>query len=81
MRPTYRYYIYNKRQTKRLVITPDGVCIQYEDGGVLDTNINPSNLFPGKTNLTKKQRKFIAKNAVEGYYYSPERIDRIRQEI
>lgn len=78
--PSYCYYIYNKARSKRLVITPWGVSVEYKDGGLLDTNICPAGLFPDALELTKEQKKFIAKNAVEGYYYSPEQMNRFYQQ-
>ncbi len=73
----YCYFVYNKSRSKRVVIMPWGVTVEYIDGGLMDTNICPERLHPGKKKLSRKEQVKIAKNSVEGVYYSPKEVDLI----
>jgi hypothetical protein len=71
----YCYLVYNKKRNKRVVITPWGVTVEYINGGLMDTNICPDRLYPGRHKLTRKEQIKIARNAVEGVYYTPQEVD------
>lgn len=69
--------VYNKSRSKRVVIMPSGVTVEYIDGGIMDTNICPESLYPGHQRLSRKKQIKIARNAVEGVYYSPKEVEMI----
>ena len=75
MKYPYCYFVYNKKRTKRVVIMPLGVTVEYVSGGLMDTNLNPSSIYPERKKLTRKEQLNIAKNAVEGVYYTPQEVE------
>lgn len=71
----YCYYVYNtKKPDQKVVITPYNVRVEYVNGNIMETNICPASLFPGKKKLSKKTQIWIASNSVEGVTYTAHEV-------
>lgn len=80
----YELYVLIDDKSAAIVITDNGVSVDFKSGECTRTNITPKKLFPDSKSLSWKQiskiLKVLKNTGIEGKLYSKDEMDALYQE-